>query len=201
MTAPHSPPPSRARKVSPDDVDVRYFRENDLDDYCNYFFRSPPGFLEGIGLRPEALGSEDSFRQSFLAHLKELNQNGPPSKFLLVLFQGEKVGFHLLTHINGNDSAIMHAHFFRPEYRGLGIGTISYVKAMEVFMRDFGFKEIVFKTPMQNRAPMRIKEKLGLQPLGEEVLDWPSLQPGTRAQLFRVDRQTLKQIKTRLGIG
>ena len=188
-------------KIDPLDVTLRYFDfHKDIDALCDYFYRSPPGFMESMGLNLAFMGDEMEFRKTWLAALEENAKKGERPRTQIVSYKNELVGMHSTTHYLPKESLIMHAHFYYEKFRGLGIGTISYVKAMENLLMDFSLKEILFKTPVQNLAPMKIKEKLGLKPIGEEILDWPILLPGTRAKVFRVDLAELERIKIRLGM-
>jgi RimJ/RimL family protein N-acetyltransferase len=181
-----------------DEVEARFMRLEDLDDLCDYFFRSPPGFLTAMGINMAAMQKEEEFRAGHENGIRQAAAENKHPRCVTVLFRGKRVGMHSLTHMQG-ESAIMHAHFYHTEARGRGIGTVSYVKAMHLFLHDFGLKEIVFKTPVHNLAPMRIKEKLGLVPEGEEELNWPLLLPGVRAKIYRVRAHDLARIKARLG--
>lgn len=182
--------------IDPNDVTVRFFEELDLDDFCDYWFRSPPSFWETRPILLSSFGTEEETRQRMLTRIAENATSRP----LTVLYKGERVGVHGGTHFVENESLIMHAHFFFQKFRGQGIGTISYVKAMEKFLKELNLKKIIFKTPIQTAAPLRIKEKLGLKALREEVLDWPQLRPGTRALVFEVTPADMPFLKNKVGI-
>lgn len=56
-------------------------------------------------------------------------------------------------------------------------------------MARFKLKRIVFKTPAQNAASIRIKEKLGIRYLGEETVGFGIVKEGTLAKVFEVTRE------------
>ena len=188
----------KAAALNPKDVEVRPISAADLDDLIRYFYHSPPGFMESIGIDPAKLDPEPVFRERWTTRIAEKESAGEPMQALIVFYRGERVGLHSSTHYAEGESLVMHAHFFRPDLRGLGIGTISYVKAIEYFLKTLGLKEVLFKTPVQNTGAMKIKEKLGLSPEGEEVLDWPLLRGKLPAKVYRVNEARLAQIKAHL---
>jgi len=182
------------------DIQVREIEVGDLEDMYRYFFESPPEFLRSIGLKPRQPGDDEIFRQRWAEQFAERKSGGQPIPVLTVLFRGERIGFHTTTHREPGKSLIMHAHFFRSDLRGKGIGTVSYVLALDKFLTEYGYKEVIFKTPKRNLAPMKIKEKLGLEPIGEEVIDWPQLIEPLAVKVFRVLESDLPGLKTRVGL-
>lgn len=188
------------KQISSHDVQVREIRFEDLADMRKYFFESSPEFLNSIGLKTPQPGEAENFQKRWEQQFEERNKNGTPIAVLTVFYRGERVGFHPSTHRETGESLIMHAHFFREDLRGKGIGTISYVLAIEKFLTEYGYKAVVFKTPIQNFAPMKIKEKLGLTPIGEEVIDWPQLLTPLPVKIFRVTRSELPRLKDRVGL-
>jgi len=176
-------------------IDVRHIQPADLPDLKKYFFESPPEFLRSIGLKPMLPAEAADFDLRWQQRFADRQQN--PIPCLTVFLGDERVGVHSSTHYQAGHSLIMHAHFFRSDRRGQGIGTISYVKALDIFFGEFGLQEILFKTPRQNRAPMRIKEKLGLLPIAEEVIDWPALIAPLETHVFRVTPDQMPELRRR----
>ena len=187
-------------QVSSQDIEVRELQREDIPEVLNYFFKSSPEYLNSIGLRIPGPGEAEKFREMMEQRLTERENGAPTIEFFMVSSRGEKVGFHSATHRERGRSLIMHAHFFKEKFRGKGIGTVSYVLAIEKFIIECGYEEVIFKTPIQNTAPMKIKEKLGLQPVGEEVIDWPQLVHPLKVKVFRVTRSDLPKLKARVGL-
>lgn len=144
-------------------------------------------------------GEVEAMQARWVQIFEERDKGGPPIPTLFVFYRGEPVGFHNSTHREPGQTLIMHAHFFRADLRGKGIGTVSYVLAMEKFLTEYGYQEVIFKTPEQNIAAMKIKEKIGLAPIGEEVIDWPQLVQPLPVKVFRVTRSELPLMKNRMG--
>lgn len=182
--------------IEPKDVVVRAITEADLPAMVRYFFESSPEYLNGIGMKARTRAEAQEFERRWLERIS----SGERYPAFAVNYRDELVGFHTSTHFSPGESLIMHAHFVAPALRGLGIGTISYVKAMEKFFAEFDVRKILFKTPIQNRAPMRIKEKLGLLPVGEEIIDWPVLVRPLPTKVFEVTRAQLPDLRRRAGL-
>ena len=87
-----------------------------------------------------------------------------PIPSLAVLYESQAIGFHILTHIEGNKTARFHAHFCNPRFRGLGIALYTYPQVCKIFIHRFELEYIHFKTPINNIAPNRVKEKLKIPP-------------------------------------
>ncbi|MBX3019032.1 MAG: hypothetical protein KF767_14185 [Bdellovibrionaceae bacterium] len=187
-------------KVNPRDVEVRFLTMADVPALCDYFFRSPPGFIESIGLKKDAFGDEASFVGLYEKGLADLAAKGLPPKSYTVFYQGERIGMHSSTHYVPGESICMHAHFFKPTDRARGIGTVSGVKAAERFLLDHQVKRVLFKIPVQNAGPLGVIRKLGLPSQGIEVLDWPQLVRPMDAEVFSVDLEQVRAVKSRFGI-
>ena len=187
-------------RARPGDVRVRRFRPSDVGLFCDYFFRSPPAFLHGLGLLPFPPGEEKRRRARWAETFRLARQGKERIRVLTVLYRGRPVGIHPLTDLVESRSGVMHAHFFRPQDRGRGIGRISYVKAMSRYLREFGLREIRFQSPTHNPAPLRIKEVLGLRPVGTCVYKSPLVRAGLRARVFQVRRAELPAVARRVGV-
>jgi len=124
-----------------------------------------------------------------------LENGGAPIPVFTIFYRGERVGFHTSTHHIPNESITMHAHLVRADLRGKGIGLVSYVLAIEKFFQEFKLARVIFKTPVQNLAPMRIKEKLGIKPIAEEIIDWPALVEPLQTKVFHVTPDQVPKLK------
>jgi hypothetical protein len=110
-------------QISIHDVQVREFRREDLTDMRKYFFESSPEFLNRIGLKTPRPGEGEVFLTKWEERLDDREKGGPPIAVMTVLYLGERVGFHPSTHHDPGRSLIMHAHFFREDLKGKGIGS------------------------------------------------------------------------------
>lgn len=187
-------------KVDPRDVEVRFMQLADVPALGEYFFRSPPGFIESIGLNVKSFGDEAGFYRAFEEGLAGVAARGEKPKSYTVWYRGERIGVHSSTHYVAGESICMHAHFFKPAHRGRGIGTVSGVKAAERLLLDHDLRRVLFKIPVQNQGPLGVIRKLGLKSEGREVLDWPQLVRPLESEVFSADLALVRQLKARFGI-
>jgi RimJ/RimL family protein N-acetyltransferase len=73
--------------------------------------------------------------------------------------------------------------------RRKGIGFHSYPKALKIFFERFNLQKIVFNTPAQNTGAIKVKEKLGIPYIGEEVIRFDIIKEGTLGKTFEITRQ------------
>lgn len=179
-----------ASPIDPARVALRDLVESDIPLVLDYWFRSPPGYVESMGADPRKLPSESEWGRSLLERCRH-NLSLPESKatVLVITHDGAPIGMHTLFPVTEGDSAIFHAHVWRPEFRGRGLGMITYPQACEIFMRRFDLKKLLFKTPLQNPGAIRVKEKLGIRSTGEEILDLAIMRENLRARVFELTRE------------
>jgi RimJ/RimL family protein N-acetyltransferase len=177
-------------------VVVRDLSESDIPHLSQYWFHSPAGYLEAMGVDPKKLPPQEKFESG----LRE-KCNAPSSKLnaLIILFDGRPVGFHTINPLTEGDHGIFHAHIWDTQVRRKGIASVSYPKACQIFMRRFGLKRILFKTPAQNTGSIRVKEKLGIRYLGEETVDFGIVKDGTLAKVFELNREEADFLVTRMA--
>ena len=126
---------------------------------------------------------EKSFREKCAANkaLPHSKANG-----LVIVYQNQAIGIHSLNPLIEGDYGIFHAHIWKPEMRRRGLGKYTYPKACEIFMKRFDLKRILFKTPCQNTGAIRVKEKLGIRCIGEEVIGFSIIKDDTLAKVFEL---------------
>jgi RimJ/RimL family protein N-acetyltransferase len=177
-------------RVLPGSVTVRDLSEADVPLVLDYWYRSPPGFVESLGADLTKLPAEAQFADSLRRRLRA-NEGPGPSRLntLAILHDGAIVGFHTLNPMVAGDYGIFHAHIARPEYRRRGVAELSYLPACRLFLQRFDLKRILFKTPVQNTGAIRVKEKLGIRYVGEETIDFGVIRAGTVAKVFELTRE------------
>jgi RimJ/RimL family protein N-acetyltransferase len=158
------------------DIAVVDFAEADIEGFLRYWYDADPGFLAAMGVDPARLPSRRKMREMLELNLeRDRRSERPLNTILSISLKGETIGVHELTHLTAGDSGILHAHIWDTAHRGRGIGIVSYVKAMQAFFRRFDLARIVFESPALNPGANRIKDKLGIKPSGEGVIDMPML--------------------------
>jgi RimJ/RimL family protein N-acetyltransferase len=179
-----------ASKVEPGSVSVRDLSEDEIPYVLDYWFRSPPGFVESMGADLAKLPEEPRFADALRDRVRKNRGEAVSNLSILTILHGDApVGMHTLNPLVEGDYAIFHAHVWRPEMRGRGIAELSYPLACRLFLRRFDLKRILFKTPVQNAGAIRVKERLGIRYLGEEVVDHGILKAGTLAKVFELTRE------------
>jgi RimJ/RimL family protein N-acetyltransferase len=186
--------PKADSKLRLDAVSVRDVRESDIPMILNYWFRSPPGYLEEMGVDPAKMPTEAGMEKMLREKVDE-NKKLPSSKLsaVIICYDGQAIGMHTINQLVEGDHGIFHAHICNPEFRRRGLGMLSYPKACRIFIDRFNLKRIVFKTPVGNIGPIRVKEKLGIRQIGEEVIGFGITKDNTPAKVFELTREEIDQ--------
>ena len=171
-------------------ISIRDLTEEDIPFILNYWFHSPPGFIEAMGVDTAKLPSEADMAKS-LEEKCRINRTLPASKTnaLVVSYANQPIGLHTLFPFTQGDSGIFHAHLWKSEMRGRGLALHSYPRACQIFIQRFDLKRILFKTPIQNKGAIRVKEKLGIRSIGEETIGFGIIRDGTRAKVFELSKE------------
>ncbi len=175
--------------VQPELISLRDLSEQDAPLLRDYWFRSPEGFIESLGVDFSKMPSEAEFERGLINKCRE-NASRPSSKLnaLIILYDEKPVGFHTMTPVVEGDYGIFHAHVWDTQLRGRSLGVHTYPKACRIFLDRFDLKRILFKTPKQNLGAIRVKEKLGIPLIGEEVINFGIYREGTLSQVYELTR-------------
>jgi RimJ/RimL family protein N-acetyltransferase len=170
-------------------VTVRDLTVTDIPKVLDYWYSSEPSFLESMGVDLTKLAPREEFRK-MLQDKCQANMALPESKInaQVICVDEKPVGFHTINPLVEGDYGVFHAHIWDEDMRGKGITVRSYLLACKVFMDRFNLKRILFKTPLQNKDAIRVKEKLGIAVVGEEILDFGIYQEGVRAKVFEISK-------------
>ena len=185
--------PSRLPSVDAGRVAVRDLSESDVPMVLRYWFDSPRSYLESLAVDPEKLPRRREMERVLLEKIAA-NAARPVSALsaLAILLDGEAVGFHTISPLVEGGHGVFHAHICREDLRGRGLAAASYPKACRVFADRFRLERILFKTPVQNLAALRVKEKLGIRCIGEELVGFGIIRDGTRAKVFEWSSRELE---------
>ena len=185
---------SSAAPVRPSDITVSALEHADITHILDYWYDASAEYLHALGVMPEKLPKRSKMAE-MLARKVEHEVARPT--ILAIRLKGVSIGVHELTHVEPGVSAVMHAHIWRAQDRGRGIGVISYVRAMERFFAAHGFQRIVFDTPAANSAANRIKQSLGIVPSGRGTIYLPIMIKPVETTRYEVQRADLPQIAAR----
>lgn len=161
------------------DVSIRNFSIEDIPMVLNYWFHSPSGFIESMGVDWNKMPKESDMRTN-------LTKQENHQRVVTILFQGQPIGIHTVMPVVPEDHAIFHAHIMNPDFRKKGIAQFSYPLACKEFFERFQLKRIIFKTPLQNVGAIRVREKLGIRVIGEEIINFSIIKEGTKAKVFEL---------------
>lgn len=189
------------------DVTVCDFATADIADYLDYWYGADAEHLAAMGVDTAKLPAREKMREMLEWNIEcDVRRGKKKNAVVSIRLKGKTVGVHELTHFVAHDdsrlpgyrSAVMHAHIWRPEHRRLGIGLVSYVRAMGAFFERFALEVILFETPANNAAANRIKSKLGIDPVGVGTLDLPIFSGSVRTVRYGVSRNDLPAIEKRM---
>jgi RimJ/RimL family protein N-acetyltransferase len=182
----------QAGQLNLDLVAVRDLEDKDISSLIHYWYHSPPGFIESMGVDPKKLIPEQEMEANLRKKVWE-NRSLPQSKLnvLAITYNGRTIGNHVINPLTENEDGIFHAHIWLPEMRRKGVGMRSYVLAGRTFIERFNLKRILYKTPTQNTGSIRLKEKLGFRYIGEETIGFGVVKDGTQAKVFELTRDDL----------
>ena len=171
--------------IDSDQILVRDLCNDDVPKILDYWFHSPPGFIESLGVDTSKMPTEEEMEKALHRKIHE-NQLLEFSKLnaLAIVYKNQAIGFHSINPITEGEFGIFHAHIWSPEMRRRSVGLHSYPKACKVFMKRFNLQKILFKTPVQNIGAIRVKEKLGIRCIGEEIIGFGIIKDGTIAKVF-----------------
>jgi len=190
----------RQERISFDDVRLRDLALDDLDAYVDYWHNPANTALDALGIDRAKVYPAKKMREMLaltIASNAKLETSRQPT--VCIVFRGQTIGVHDLTELHPGDSAVMHAHIWNHEFRGLGIGLVSYVKAMELYFERFALETIRFETPKINAGANRIKEKLGLRTRGSGVFNLPMLKHAVETNTYVVERAMLPALLKKAG--
>lgn len=145
-------------------VSLRDIKPTDIPLLVSYWYDSDPKFMESIGM--------DSTRfppvHKLESQLARICSN-PDKSALIIQYDNQAVGHHILTYLKHGESALIHGHLWDVRYRGQGIVSHVYPKACQIFFNRFKLKKLIFEVYANNAASIRVKHKIGAKYVGQAV--------------------------------
>ncbi len=121
--------------VDLDLVEVRNFCEQDVEGLGTYWYQSPSGYIESLGIDPGKLLPEKDFQTWLIEECRANSQlEASKSHLLTITYNGSATGNHALSPLFEGDYGVFHAHIWNPEMRGKGIARVTYPRACLIFM-------------------------------------------------------------------
>ncbi|KVZ11863.1 hypothetical protein [Burkholderia stagnalis] len=189
------------------DIGIRDFSHADIDGFIAYWYDGGDSHLAAMGVDPARLPGRQQMRDMLALNLEREARAGTPQNAIFsITLHGQTVGVHELTHLEQRAggppgryaSGVMHAHIWQPAHRRLGIGVVSYVKAMAAFFERFSLDAIRFESPADNVGANRVKAHLGIAPQGEGLFELPILRAPLRTVRYRVTPDQMPAITARM---
>lgn len=177
------------------EISVRDLSMSDIPYILRYWFHSPAGFIESIGVDANKLPSEHALEATLIEKCQHDKQStDPQSNALIIICDDTPVGFHTLSPVEHGNFGIFHAHIWDHDMRNKGIAKTSYPLACAVFMQRFKLQKILFKTPQQNTGALRVKEHLGIRYVRDETVNFGIIRDGTVAKVFELTANELQHL-------
>ncbi|MFH1728752.1 MAG: hypothetical protein ABIA04_10085 [Pseudomonadota bacterium] len=182
-------------KINIKNIEIRDFNKEDVQYVLDYWYRSEAGYVESLGVDSSKMRLEKETKK-VLQDICEKGDNTTDSKstYLTIQYKDKPIGVHLIHISKEDDSAIFHAHIWKKEFRRKGICTYTYPIAFKIFFYRFKLKKIIFKTPIQNIGAIRVKEKLCIRCIGEEIISYEFIKEGTKAKVFELSKKELDKL-------
>ncbi len=113
--------------IDPKQLLIRDLSESDIPLVLDYWFRSPSGFIESMGVDLRKLPQEADMALNLTEKCRE-NAKLPASKLnaLVITYQDQPIGVHTLFPFTEGDFGIFHAHIWKPEMRKQGLAKYTY---------------------------------------------------------------------------
>ncbi|MCI5072248.1 GNAT family N-acetyltransferase [bacterium] len=155
------------KRLNLDEYSLRNIKKEDVDAYLNYFYSSPKGYIESLGVDPDKRLPEETMKANFLERCKDAQKDQSTCPVLAIVKDDQAEGILLLNCLNEKD-AHFHAHIFDPDLRRKGIVTKLGPEACTLFFERFKLEKIIFRFPAKHTGNITILEKMGLKLIREE---------------------------------
>ncbi len=179
---------AKAPRVAWADVKVRDFAPADIEPMVAYYFY---GMRDSISMQQvdySKYPTEADYRQYLQGVVNE------PMKTALVTveWRGRAIGVHMVNPV-GTESDFQ-AAFWQTQDRGMGVGTISALKAAAYFFANFPMDVLNFRIGTDNKAALAVAKKLPLNFIGEQTVEQGPFSPMTRVRVYTLSRQEFEDM-------
>ena len=147
---------------------VREIRHSDIEPLSDYWFKSDPEFLIGMGVDLSKMPTREEWRQMLTEQIDQSYEN-KKSYCIIWLVNDEPVGHSNVNRIIFGEEAYMHLHIWKKDNRTKGLG-LQFVKmTLPFFFEKIKLKKICCEPYALNPAPNKTMEKLGFEFIKEYV--------------------------------
>ncbi|WP_044212907.1 GNAT family N-acetyltransferase [Flammeovirga sp. OC4] len=143
-------------------IELRELQHHDIQDLINYWTKSDPDYLKSLGVDLQKLPPEEGFRGMLEQQIK-LPYAEKQNYALIVIFDGVSIGHVNINEIHFGETAKMHLHLWKDEFRRGGIGVQMIQLAIPLFLEKFELKKLICEPYAENEAPNKTLKKVGFK--------------------------------------
>jgi RimJ/RimL family protein N-acetyltransferase len=147
---------------------VREIQKEDIQSVTDYWLRSTPAFLEGMGADPAKLPDEADWYRMLMQQI-ETPYEEKQSYCTIWLVDDKAIGHCNVNKIVFGREAYMHLHLWEKEYRKKGVGTALVKLSLPYFFRNLQLKTVYCEPYALNPAPNKTLEKVGFHFIKEYI--------------------------------
>ena len=143
-------------------LEVREMEMKDVKTLTNYWLKSEPDFLVGMGVDLKKLPNKEQLTEA-LTNQINLPLQEKTSYALIWLVDDTPAGHTNVNSITFGESAFMHLHLWNSKNRQSGIGTALVEKSLPFFFKNLNLEELFCQPYALNPAPNKTLAKVGFE--------------------------------------
>jgi RimJ/RimL family protein N-acetyltransferase len=143
-------------------LSVREIERGDVPLIANYWLKSDPEFLKGMGVDLAKLPSRGDLTDMLSEQLHQ-SYDEKKSYCLIWLVDNKPTGHSNVNKIKYGEEAYMHLHFWDNSFRKQGYGTELVKMSLPLFFKNLRLKKICCEPYALNPAPNKTLEKVGFK--------------------------------------
>ena len=145
-----------------ENINVREIEIRDISLITDYWLRSDPDFLIGMGVDLKKLPSKKGFEE-MLSKQISLPLNRKESYAVIWEYNEEPIGHSNLNEIVFGKQAKMHLHIWKTSYRQKGIGTKLLQKSLLQYFEKLQLEKLICEPYSFNTAPNKALQRIGFE--------------------------------------
>ena len=154
-------------------LSVREIEDQDIAPICDYWFKSDPAFLTGMGVDLDKMHSREEFEAMLQTQIVTPYEQ-KKSFATIWCIDGKAIGHCNIGNIKFGDNAFMHLHMWNDTTRKRGLGAELVKLSLPFFFNIFQLKILYCEPNALNAAPNKTLEKIGFE-FVKEYLTTPGM--------------------------
>ena len=151
-----------------DHLSVREIQHQDIEPLSDYWFKSEPSFLIGMGVDLSKMPTRIEWEQMLNEQLGQSYEE-KKSYCIIWLNNDESVGHSNVNRIIFGEEAYMHLHIWKPGNRTRGMGLQFVNMTLPWFFEKMQLKKICCEPYALNPAPNKTMERAGFEFIKEYI--------------------------------